>query len=95
MVRCCCVHTVKNLLVKEGKKKEKTDNPVKNLLILRMFFRLSLRISAEALKISEFTITALLSPFLKTKSFDIKKAIKKEDSRKIAAGCLGRLNRAL
>ena len=44
-----------NLLVKEGKKKEKTDNPVKNLLILRMFFRLSLRISAEALKINEFS----------------------------------------
>ena len=77
MVRCFCVHTVKNLLVKEGKKREKTDNPVKNLLILRMLFRLSLRINAEALKISEFAITALLAPFLERKFFDIKKGDKK------------------
>ena len=47
-----------------------------------------MRINTEALKISEFAITALLAPFLETKFFDIKKAIKKGDSKKIAAGCL-------
>ena len=69
MDRCFCVHTVKNLLAKEGKKKEKTDNPVKNLLIFRMFFRLSLRISAEALKISEFSDNSSTIAFFENKIF--------------------------
>ena len=77
MVRCFHVHTVKSLLVKEGKKREKTDNLVKNLLILRMIFRLSLRINAEALKISVIATRALLARFLETKFFDIKKGDKK------------------
>ena len=78
MVGCFFVNTAKNLLVKEEKKREKIDNPVKNLLILRMLFLLSLRINTGVLKISEFVITALLAPFLETKFFQIKKAIKKQ-----------------